>query len=99
MSVLVPGAENVAKISEYLLKNYNIYAQHINYPTVKKGEERLRITTNPDHTDEMINNLAIGLSNGLKSLNINYSIDESHPNEQEYILQIQRKTMKEFLQA
>ena len=49
------------KISEILIEEFNIYVQHINYPTVEKGTERLRITTTPLHTDEMIEKLVKSL--------------------------------------
>ena len=49
------------KISKILLEDYNIYITNINYPTVAKGEERLRITITPLHTDKMIENLVKSL--------------------------------------
>jgi 5-aminolevulinate synthase len=68
MSVPIFGAEKVAEVSKYLLEKYNIYVQHINYPTVKKGEERLRITTNPSHNDEMIERFVKALYETMKFL-------------------------------
>lgn len=70
MSVPVLGAKKVAEVSKYLLDNFDIYVQHINYPTVKKNEERLRITTNPSHTDEMIEYFVDSLSKTLKILGV-----------------------------
>ncbi len=48
-------------ISQSLLKDHNIYIQNINYPTVAKGEERLRIIVTPLHNQEMINHLVTSL--------------------------------------
>ena len=45
-----------------LLEKFNIYIQHINYPTVPKGEEMLRITTTPLHDEKMINELVEAIS-------------------------------------
>jgi 5-aminolevulinate synthase len=50
MSILIGDAKKAKEISEYLIENYGIYIQHINYPTVQKGSERLRITITPAHT-------------------------------------------------
>lgn len=60
--VMVRNAEICKGISDTLLKNYQIYIQPINYPTVPKGEERLRITVTPYHTPEMIDHLITSLT-------------------------------------
>jgi 5-aminolevulinate synthase len=47
--------------SDLLLEEHGIYIQPINYPTVAKGSERLRITPSPYHDDGLIDALAESL--------------------------------------
>jgi 5-aminolevulinate synthase len=58
------------EVSAILLKQFNIFIQYINYPTVPKGKERLRITPTPSHTDEMMEYLVYALKSAFAQLNI-----------------------------
>jgi 5-aminolevulinate synthase len=60
--VMVGDAKKCKWLSDILLDSYGVYIQPINYPTVPKGTERLRITPGPLHSDDDIDHLVRALN-------------------------------------
>lgn len=59
--VMVGDPVKCKYISDRLMADYGIYIQPINYPTVPKGTERLRITPSPVHSDQDMDHLVSAL--------------------------------------
>ncbi|AWB48018.1 5-aminolevulinate synthase [Gemmobacter aquarius] len=60
--VMIGDPVKCRMISDILMDDWGIYVQPINYPTVPKGTERLRITPGPLHSDADIDHLVTALT-------------------------------------
>ncbi|XP_028262626.1 5-aminolevulinate synthase, non-specific, mitochondrial [Parambassis ranga] len=52
--IRVSNAEKNTEVCDIMMSRHNIYVQAINYPTVARGDELLRIAPTPHHTPEMM---------------------------------------------
>ncbi len=75
--VLVGDPELCKQATDRLLDRHGIYIQPINYPTVPRGTERLRITPTPLHGDELIDRLTDALVETWDTLQIPYAADRT----------------------
>ena len=72
--LMVGDPERCKAASDLLLMENGIYLQPINYPTVEKGTERLRITPTPFHDDRLIDALAQALVHVWRRLDLPFEV-------------------------
>lgn len=71
--VIVGDAARCKALCDRLLGEHAIYLQPINYPTVPRGTERLRITATPLHDDEMMDDLVTALARCWRELQLPFA--------------------------
>ena len=71
--ILVGDPEKCKAASDLLLAEYGVYIQPINFPTVTRGTERLRITPTPFHDEQLIGELVNALVSVWRKLDLPFA--------------------------
>jgi 5-aminolevulinate synthase len=77
VSVMVGDPLLCKAVSDRLIERHNVYVQPINYPTVARGSERLRVTPGPFHTPELTTAFGEALSETWRALGLPFSRREA----------------------
>jgi len=72
--VMIKDPVKTRMLADYLMREWGVYVQPINYPTVPKGTERLRFTPGPLHSDADIDHLVAALTTLWKQCAIAHAV-------------------------